>query len=316
MKFVGKNTMPEVEPVEKPLIFFDVEVYPNLFIVCWKYEGSSNVVRMINPTAEDIAPLFSQKLIGFNNRRYDNHILYGRYMGYSLEELFDLSQRIIYNGASNPSGLFGEAYNISYTDIFDFSSKKQGLKKFQIELGIHHLELDLPWDQPVDEGVWQKVEDYCVNDVIATEAVFNSRKQDFVARQILAELSGLSVNHTTQQHTAKIIFGDDRNPQKKFVYTDLSEQFPEYTYGPVRDPETGKERWLSYYGDELTGEGGYVYSEPGFYTEVALLDVASMHPTSIERLNLFGPYTKNFSALKEARMAIKHKDYGQSPWLT
>jgi len=302
MKFVGKNNMPESNLPDKPLIFFDVEVYPNLFIVCWKYQDSDTVVRMINPTAEDIAPLFNQRLIGFNNRRYDNHILYARYMGYSLEELFDLSQRLINNGSSNPSGLFGEAYNISYADIFDFSSKKQGLKKFQIELGIHHLELDLPWDEPVPEGVWSKVEDYCVNDVIATEAVFNSRKQDFVAREILAELSGLSVNHTTQQHTAKILFGDDKNPQKKFVYTDLSERFPGYKFD-------GKE---STYCDEVTGEGGYVYAEPGVYENVALLDVASMHPTSIEQLNLFGPYTANFSALKEARMAIKHKDYDKA----
>jgi len=301
MKFVGKNNMPEIEGDGKPLIFFDVEVYPNLFILCWKYAGAPNVVRMINPTGEDIAPLFNQKLVGFNNRRYDNHILYARYMGYSLEDLFDLSQRIIY-GTTNSSGLFGEAFNISYADIYDFSSKKQGLKRFMIELGIHHMELDFPWDEPVDEGLWSKVEDYCVNDVIATEAVFEARKQDFVAREILAELSGLSVNHTTQQHTAKIIFGDDKNPQKKFVYTDLSEQFPGYVFD-------GKE---STYCDEITGEGGYVYSEPGVYTNVALLDVASMHPTSIELLNLFGPYTARFSALKEARMAIKHKAYDRA----
>ena len=302
MKFVGKNNMPEVDDGDKPLIFFDVEVYPNLFIVCWKYHGDDRVVRMINPTAEDIAPLFNQKLVGFNNRRYDNHILYARYMGYSLEELFDLSQRIIVNAASNPSALFGEAYNVSYADIYDFSSKKQGLKRFMIELGIHHMELDLPWDEPVEEGQWQKVEDYCANDVVATEAVFESRKQDFVARQILAELSGLSVNHTTQQHTAKIIFGNDKNPQDLFVYTDLSEMFPGYRFD-------GKE---STYCDEIVGEGGYVYSEPGVYTNVAVLDVASMHPTSIEQLNLFGPYTANFSALKEARMAVKHKDYDKA----
>ena len=36
---------------------------------------------------------------------------------------------------------------------------------------------------------------------------------------------------------------------------------------------------------EEVGEGGYVYAEPGMYTNVALLDVASMHPTSIEELN-------------------------------
>jgi len=299
MKFIGKSNMREISRVENPITFFDVEVYPNLFILCWKYEGSPVVVRMINPESEDIAQLFNLNLVGFNNRRYDNHILYARYMGYSIEELFNLSQRIIVGDNSNQSGLFGEAYNLSYADIYDFLSDKKSLKKFQLELGIHHLELDLAWDQPVPEGQWEKVEEYCVNDVLATEAVFNARKQDFVARQILAELSGLSVNHTTQQHTAKIIFGDDKHPQSKFIYTDLSEQFPGYNFD-------GRE---STYRDEVTGEGGYVYSEPGFYTEVALLDVASMHPTSIEQLNLFGPYTGHFSALKDARMAIKGGDF-------
>ena len=45
------------------------------------------------------------------------------------------------------------------------------------------------------------------------------------------------------------------------------------------------------------------------YENVALLDVASMHPTSLEELNMFGPYTKNFSDLKKARIYIKHEDY-------
>lgn len=301
MKFCGKSNMPEPVDDDRPILFFDVEVYPNLFLVCWKYEGAPDVVRMINPTAEDLEPLFRQKLVGFNNRRYDNHILYARYIGYSIEDLFELSWKIVGN-SHNPANLFGEAYNLSYADIFDFSSKKQGLKKFMIELGIHHMELDIPYDQPVPEGQWGKVEEYCVNDVIATEAVFNARRQDFVARQILSALSGLSVNHTTQNHTAKILFGDDKQPQRKFVYTDLSEMFPGYVFD-------GKE---STYCDEITGEGGYVYSEPGFYQNVAVLDVASMHPTSIEQLNLFGPYTQNFSALKEARMAIKHKDYDRA----
>jgi energy-coupling factor transporter ATP-binding protein EcfA2 len=298
MKFVSKHGMREItDPNEKAIAFFDVEVYPNLFVVCWKYEGSDTVVRMINPSANEIEAIFALKLIGFNNRRYDNHILYARFLGYSLIELFDLSQKIIDN---RTSVLFGEAYNLSYADIYDFSSKKQGLKKFQIELGIHHMELDLPWDNPVPEEKWDKVVEYCANDVLATEAVFKSRAQDFVARKILSELSGLSINHTTQNHTAKIIFGDEKNPQKNFVYTDLSKEFRGYKFD-------GKE---STYRGEITGEGGYVYAEPGMYENVTVLDVASMHPTSIEQLNLFGQYTSNFSALKEARMAIKHKDYG------
>lgn len=302
MKFISKDGVQEVcdftpDP-EKPIVFFDVEVYPNLFVVCWKSEKSDTVVRMINPTAKEIEPLLNEKLVGFNNRRYDNHILYARYLGYSEEELYNLSSRII-NGGNDRNVLFGEAYNLSYADIYDFSSKKQSLKKFQIELGILHMELDIPWDEPVPEFLWEKVVDYCVNDVVATEAVFNDRRQDFVARQILAELSGLPVNSSTQAHTAKIIFGNDKKPQDSFIYTDLSNEFAGYKFD-------GKE---STYRGEVTGEGGYVYAETGIYSNVALLDVASMHPTSIECLNLFGPYTGNFSALKQARMAIKHKDF-------
>lgn len=298
MQFVSKDAMlPPDNTDNLPYVFFDVEVYPNLFIVCWKYPGEAEVVRMINPTPAEIEPMFAMRLVGFNNRRYDNHILYARFLGYSNEELYKLSQKIISN---NDRALFGEAYNISYADIYDFSSKKQGLKKFELELGIHHMEMDLPWDLPVPEDKWDSVVDYCVNDVVATEAVFNARAQDFVARKILSELSGLSVNHTTQNHTAKIIFGEEKNPQKSFIYTDLSKEFEGYKF------DGGKE---STYCGEVTGEGGYVYAEPGMYENVALLDVASMHPTSIEQLNLFGPYTSKFSELKEARLAIKHKDY-------
>lgn len=299
MHFVGKVEAEETVPVtDGKIVFFDVEVYPNLLVVCWKYEGTDpdQIVRMINPKPEEIGKLFEMKLVGFNNRRYDNHILYARYLGYSIEEVYNLSQKMIVGNDRN--AMFGEAYNLSYADIYDFSSKKQGLKKFEIELGILHMELDIPWDEPVDEGMWDKVVDYCANDVIATEQVFLSRKQDFVARQILADISGLSINATTQNHTAKIIFGEDKNPQRQFVYTNLADDFPSYRFD-------GKE---STYRDEITGEGGYVYAEPGCYENVALLDVASMHPTSIIELNAFGPYTSKFKELLDARLAIKRKD--------
>lgn len=282
---------------EDPITFFDVEVYPNLFVVCWKYAGSSTVVKMVNPAADEITPLYKHKLVGFNNRRYDNHVLYAAGLGYSNQELFAVSQKLI--NENGRSGTFGAAYDLSYADIYDFSSKKQSLKKFQIELDIFHMELDIPWDQPVDPALWDKVVEYCANDVISTEATFDARKQDFVARQILADISGLSINHTNQHHTARILFGDDKNPQRKFVYTNLADEFPGYVF----------DGGVSSYHEENPGEGGYVYSEPGYYKDVAVLDVASMHPTSIEILNLFGPYTNRFSELKKARLAIKSKDY-------
>lgn len=298
MKFESESAQHrDPEFVEERKVYFDVEVYPNLFVVCWKFEDDDNIVKMINPEPQEMEGLFKLKLVGFNNRRYDNHIIYARYLGYSNKELFNLSQKII-NG--NISEMFGEAYNLSYADVYDFiPTPKQTLKKFGIDLGMHHLELDIPWDEDVPEELWDKVVEYCVNDVLITEATDKDHKQDFIARQILAELSGLSVNDTTQKHTAKIIFGNDKEPQKKFIYTDLSKEFPGYEF----------DRGKSTYRGEVVGEGGYVYAEPGIYENVALLDVASMHPTTIEVLNLFGDYTPRFSALKEARLAIKAGDY-------
>ena len=278
------------------IIFYDVEVFPNLFVVVWKEEKSEVPVKMINPGPSDIEKLLRYRLVGFNCRRYDNHILYARLQGYNNAQLYDLSQRII-NGSRN--AMFREAYNISYADVYDFSSKKQSLKKFEIELGIHHQELGFPWDKEVPENKWDLVAEYCVNDVLATEATFNARHNDFVAREILAEISGLSVNDTTRSHMTRIIFGKDRHPQDKFVYTDLSKMFPGYSF------EQGK----SIYMGEEVGEGGYVYAEPGYYENVALLDIASMHPNSLIQLNLFGPYTQRFKELVEARICIKHGDH-------
>ena len=332
MQFKSED-ISEPQESEEPerLIFYDVEVFPNLFLVNWKVQGEGKpVVRMINPTPAEIEDLMRFRLVGFNCRRYDNHILYARMMGYTNEQLYKLSQKIV----TGQGGFFGEAYNVSYTDVYDFASagNKKSLKKFEIELGIHHQELGLPWDQPVPEDQWIKVAEYCDNDVIATEAVFNHLAADWTARQILADVAGMSVNDTTNSLTTRIIFGKNRKPQDEFNYRNLAEPikgfndqsknflkgeglpvifdaYSDLPYFPGYKFEYGK----SIYRDEEVGEGGYVYAEPGIHTNVALLDVASMHPSSVIDEVLFGPtFTKRFKEIKDARICIKHKDYDKA----
>lgn len=337
MKFCSEEPVEStmVREDNRALIFYDIEVFPNLFLVNWKLQGENQpVVRWINPTPEQIEELLQFRLVGFNCRRYDNHIIYARLMGYDNEKLYRLSQKII-NGNSRDC-FFGEAYNLSYTDVYDFASagNKKSLKKLEIEMGIHHKELGLPWDQPVPEDKWTMVAEYCDNDVIATEAAFNYLKADFTARQILADITGLTVNDTTNTLTTRLIFGSDRKPQDMFNYRDLSKPvktmddnmmrflseacpdmmslqhgralslvpyFPGYKY----------EAGISTYRGEEVGEGGYVYAEPGIYTNVALLDIASMHPHSIIAEDLFGEYTSTFRELVEARVYIKHEQWSK-----
>lgn len=334
------------------LVFYDVEVFPNLFIVNYKRRNTDVVVRLINPTPQDIEQVLKFKLVGFNCRRYDNHIMYARLMGYDNEQLFNLSQRIIGKSANC---MFGEAYNLSYTDVYDFCAKKQSLKKWEIELNkkaedpnskmddhvralckkIKHHELGLPWDQPVPEELWTKVAEYCDDDVIATQAVFEANQGDFTAREILAELAGGTVNDTTNSLTTKFIFGRNRHPQDQFMYRDLSqpvtelpddvlaflkEAKPEMMAEPFDGPlgksllpyfpgykfEFGKS---TYRGEEV-GEGGEVWASPGMYGRSQTEDIGSQHPNSLISECGFGPeYTRKFKEILDIRIHIKHGEY-------
>ena len=360
MPFKSAEDAPGVKNDDAKLVFYDVEVFPNLFLVNWKIQGLGQpVVRMINPKPQEIEELMKFRLVGFNCRRYDNHMLYARLMGYTEEQLFNLSQKIINSEkkARSNNCFFGEAYNVSYTDVYDFASagNKKGLKKLEIEMGevseeklrkkgfseeeikiikagTHHQELGLPWDKPVPKELWLKVAEYCDNDVIATEAAFVYLKADWTAREILADVAGMTVNDTTNTLTTKIIFGGNKKPQDQFNYRDMGDT--NQIYDPDRDlpfemgpkefdeftafdkkgrpifPGYKFENGKSTYRGEEVGEGGYVYAEPGMYGNIALLDIASMHPSSIIAEVLFGPeFTKRFQEIRDARVAIKHKDF-------
>ena len=359
-----KELYPQVNPPDPTLKFFDVEVYPNLFLINWKEHGSGLVVnRMINPTPKEVEDIMKYLLVGFNCRRYDNHMLFARMMGYSNEQLFNLSQKIIAKG--DKDAFFSEAYNVSHTDIYDYCAKKQSLKKWEIELfliikkarklrasgmsmediskkvkasvfflekwidvDIKHMEMSIPWDKPVPENMWEQVAEYCDNDVIVTEAVFDFTQGDFLAREILADLAGGTVNDTTNTLTTRLIFGTNRKPQDHFNYRFLGEKpkGPSFTWKDVMSYAKGEtdvkpkgQVWFdgyefkdgvsTYRGYEV-GEGGRVYANPGTYGRAKTFDVASQHPHSILAEILFGDeYTENFKELVEARVDIKHKDF-------
>lgn len=331
MKFKSDDISDTNQIANAPFAFFDIEVVPNLLLVVWKYAGDSPMVRMFNPKPHEIEELCRYNLIGFNNLSYDNHILWARMLGYGNDRLYDISKRII---SGDRSAQFRESKNISYTDIFDFAKEKKSLKKYEIQIGMHHQEFGMDWDKPLPEDKWDLLAEYCENDVRATEAVFEYLKADFTARKVLADVADMTPNDSTNSLTTKIIFGNDRHPQSQFNYRDMGKESsdddnfvikedgtlftnigdPEYTKfdkkGRPVFPGYSYEFGKSTYRGEVVGEGGYVYAEPGMYTDVALLDIASMHPSTIIAEQLFGPvYTPRFQEIRDGRIAVKHKDF-------
>lgn len=272
MKFASEDNVGEPEEdcptTEKPIAFYDVEIFPNLFIVCYKVAGPDvPVVKMINPSAEDVETVISAyRLIGFNNLDYDNHMIYACMIGYSVEQLYELSQNIIVHKRKDCK--FGPARHVSYSDAFDISVKKQGLKKWEIELGLFHHEFEFPWDEPLDPEYWNLAADYCADDVLATEAVWNERAADVMAREIqiaiiknLHGITNVSLNNKTNELSTKLIFGRERNPQSAFNWRDLSKpvgssQYEEYLqkFGDDYHFRVFNDKGLPEYRDYIPGE--------------------------------------------------------------
>lgn len=60
MRFKSEEPSVSVKNDDAKLVFYDVEVFPNLFLVNWKIEGDDKpVVRMLNPTPAEIEELSS-----------------------------------------------------------------------------------------------------------------------------------------------------------------------------------------------------------------------------------------------------------------
>lgn len=85
---------------------------------------------------------------------------------------------------------------------------------------------------------------------------------------------------------------------------EIINSFPGYEYVRLEDNKFHN----MYRGVDL-GHGGWVYSKPGIYRNVALIDAASLHPTSIIMLNKLGKFTSVYAELREARVLIKHGEY-------
>lgn len=292
-----------IEPTS--MMFYDVEVFRNVFMFSYyKPATMSEPATLINPTQAELRAVVSdQALVGFNNYRYDDFILYYALLGYSPLELFNISKQIIVDKQS--SKLSFKAHNISYLDLYEIAVTKQSLKKWEVDLHLPYDETDVDWDAPLDPSLWERVAAYNRNDTKVLPDLLDHIYGDYEAVQILAQMSGMPLNRTINAHTTQIIFtrsdGTHVKPDSSYtVYTDLSETFPGYTF----DRYTGS----SYLGLDPSN-GGYVYSQPGIYNRAVELDIKSMHPTSIENLNYFGEFTPSYAALKQVKFHLSANDF-------
>lgn len=281
MKFKSETPGPHGEEAEeKPLVIYDTEIFrpdldtdnEGLFLLCYKILNAppESTVVLVNPSpqqVEDFLRAFDNA--GFNTIEYDSHMIYGRTVGESNQELYDRSQRMI--ELHDNKAKFGEARKIGKWDIYEYckaAGKAQSLKKWEIELGFTHKENGIPWDQPAPKEKWGEIIEYCKNDVLATEAVYNATAAYRMAKQFQVDLVkalhptiSVATIDTANTLSKRIIFGRERHPQKFFNYRNLAEpvgsdQYEEYLikFGSDYHFRVWNEKGLPEYRDYIPGE--------------------------------------------------------------
>lgn len=327
-----ENDIPaaDINEDDKPLCFYDTEFFKNYNVICYSEETEEEVHKIRFPKPKDIQLLYNKyRMIAYNGRNYDAHMNRGWLLGNTPIQQYELSKGIISDGALKHG--YMDAYNQDYADPYDISSNKQGLKDWEYDLGIDHIENNHPWDEPLPQEYWDEVDEYCCNDVKALKAVWKAIQTDVDVRRFLCDLSGLKMINTNRQHITKFIFKGNKHPN--LVYTDLATGIAKYMDGKLAEPSNDfiqafpgyefnkfgfkKEDYKdgvcttmkSRYMEEDPSEGGYVYSKPGIYYNVWCFDVSGMHPASLIALNKLGEYTKIYKEIRDARLYIKHRDY-------
>lgn len=243
MKFKSEDkelTAVDISQDGKPIVI-DIEIYPEdkekgldaYFLICWKYYGApdDSIVAMENPKSSQVESLLKHPMIGYNILEYDAPLLYCASMGYSAQKIYDTSYSMI-NLHQQPPHKY-EAKKMVLYDVYEYckaAGDGKSLKKWEIELGYSHMEMGIPWNEAVPLEIRPKVVEYCKNDVLATEKVYDHTKGYRLARDfqvsLVKALHGddifVCTSDTANTLTKRAIFGKEKNPQINFNYRDLS----------------------------------------------------------------------------------------------
>ena len=203
----------------KKLTVYDIEVYPNYFLVVFLSEAGIEVF-----TAAELGSLKSfiddpeLVLIGYNNLSYDDIILKAIYKGYykTAEEIYNLSQEIITRSnddmfnrlkwrTKQPWYRSIDLMQLAFKDD-DMAGGKASLKEIAVRLKCEKIQ-DLPYDfnKELTEDEMEHVKTYCMNDIQITAELWNRLHKAIELRLQLEQLYNVDVITASEAQCAEAI---------------------------------------------------------------------------------------------------------------
>lgn len=308
-------------------LFYDIEIFKEDALVVFKNIQKETVKIFVNSFDGLLDLIKGKTLVGYNNYWYDDHILTGMIDGQTPKQLKRLNDRIIIDGEKN----LKVSPAIKSLDCFqqiDISSP--GLKKIEGNFGKSIIEssIDFTIDRKLTEKELEETIFYCSYDVDTTIDVFKLREKSYfepkqsIVKMLPEKTQKFANNWNTTTISANVLKDRPTNDKWADIRLNKNHLIPNDELFEIV-PESAVDMWL----DKNRKRKKYTHKEFGCNIEfsfgglhgvpigsqkrfenVKLLDVASLYPNIIMKLNALGQATTTYKGIVERRLAVKHTD--------
>ena len=213
---------PTVEELSTSLysdMFFDIECYPNYFLILFKHEQTDKHIafELTDPEASFSEPmkdailwvLYRFCVIGFNSRSYDIPMVMASLQGFTCKQLKELSDSIINseNKFTNIETLLGIKFpRINHIDLKELPAGGHSLKLYGARLGVNKLQ-DLPFEPSRELSSQEQTfcREYCANDLEITQSLYNALKPVIEIREALSEEYNIDLRSRSDAQIAEAV---------------------------------------------------------------------------------------------------------------
>lgn len=315
---------------DENLLFYDIESFKEDALVVFK-DIKNEVVGIFHNDFEGMFETIKGKtLVGFNNYFYDDPMLEKMLACWTPQQLKEQNDRLIGGQKVKIYRLGSEIITLDCFQQADVS--KPSLKKIEANMGANIYEslIDFNIDRELTEEELEETIQYCAYDVQMTIEIFKKRIKDYFEPKlnIVAMLDDTiqkrAIRWNTTTISANLVTNGKPLQQWSDVRLGTYDESGEYEMF-AKVPKQVETFWKE---NATKDKGKYVHEEFGCkiefgfgglhgvpirnkvrYKNVKMLDVASLYPNIINKLDVLGGRTQFYKEnLVDKRLAIKHTD--------
>lgn len=217
--------------MSRPVVLFDIEVYRNFFLVCFRELEGGNTHAFEFPYTEEQATqirelVASHRLVGFNSTNFDLGLLLFSLTGRAtLETLKEACNNVIVQGMqpwtfADTYGIHPDDPRIDHVDIMAVAPLTASLKAYAARLHAASIQ-DLPLapDALVPPEMIPVLREYCQGDLVNTELLYKALLPQLELREAMTAQYGLDLRSKSDAQIAEAVIKKEVESKRGHGFT-------------------------------------------------------------------------------------------------